>query len=234
MKAHYHRQVTRQALADSFSRRALQVILEASLRQDDLAGQLFHPEYHFDENLQDGWSYLDGQHEQARAALDRGDEHSAWQAFGRLIHAAQDFYSHSTYVAVWASRHSAEERTVHSQDRDLPPGLPPPDSIRPMDPQVLEDPDLRTDHIYFPWDGISALPLVGRLLRRFMPEDSHTRMNLDSPDSGLLFAYALQAAAGRTRYEFERFCDGLEPETLRRFTGCPVEGCGEPAELKQV
>ena len=38
----------------------------------------------------------------------------AWQAFGRLIHAAQDFYAHSTYVRLWFDLHSQNGFSTHA------------------------------------------------------------------------------------------------------------------------
>lgn len=218
MKAHYHRQIARQALEEDFSRRALAAILEASLGQDDLAGQLFHPEYHFDESLEEGWTYLNVQRELGWSALRRGDNPSAWQAFGRLIHAAQDFYAHSNYVALWASHNSQGNRVILPQERELPVDLPPASAIQSLDPRILEDPGLRTDHIYFPWDGLNVFPFLGPILKRVMPLDSHARMNLDSPESGPLFQYALNAAVLRTRREFDDFTDVLEPAVIKQFT----------------
>ena len=99
----YHRRITTQALSEFFAPQALEIVISANLGQDHwLRGQIGHPEYHFDQN-----AFLRGQNymEQNRAlilpALQAGDARSAQQAFGRLTHAAQDFYAHSNYVTRW-------------------------------------------------------------------------------------------------------------------------------------
>jgi hypothetical protein len=47
-----------------------------------------------------------------------------------------------------------------------------------------------------------------------LPDDSHGKMNLDSPKQGPRFAYARAAAVKRTRYEFELLEKILTPEML--------------------
>jgi hypothetical protein len=209
----YHRAITSEALRDRFSRAALEVIIAANLGQDHwLRGQIGHDEYHFDQNaFEAGWSYLERNRLQVHAALKAGKAAAAWQAFGRLIHGAQDLYSHSNYVALWLER--------------FPQGRwPPPDEIDPFDVSIYQRPDLRSGKLYYPLEILSFIPVLKRWIVPRLPRDSHAWMNLDSPARGPLFPYAFAAAAKRTRYEFEQTVRGLPPEALRLFTS----GGGEP------
>lgn len=49
----YHIKITRQAIGNSFSPHALEIITRSNLGQDDLAGQIGRPEFHFDDNKQE-------------------------------------------------------------------------------------------------------------------------------------------------------------------------------------
>ncbi len=81
-------------------------IISANLGQDHwLRGQIGHPEYHFDQNaFLESWAYIERNRTIVRSALEAGDNILALQALGRLAHAAQDFYAHSNYVALWLGR----------------------------------------------------------------------------------------------------------------------------------
>ena len=51
MLIEYHESITRKALSECFSPRALETILVANLKQDGLlTGQIGHYEYHYDNN----------------------------------------------------------------------------------------------------------------------------------------------------------------------------------------
>jgi hypothetical protein len=189
MEKQYHIQITTQALNGLVSSRALQVILTANLRQDRLSGQIAHPEYHCDHPLNDGLIYLEKQRQAIQHALRAGQQFEAWRAFGRLSHAAQDFYAHSNYVLLWAQNNLG-----------IPPGTP----IDPLDPQILGQPRLCSGKIYFPGDWLPFIPGLAGLAARMTPADSHTHCNLDSPQRGALFDLALEAATLRTRIELDQ------------------------------
>jgi hypothetical protein len=198
----YHRVITTQALSEFFSAQALEIVISANLGQDHwLRGQIGHPEYHFDQNaFLKSKNYMEQNRALILPALQAGDVVSAQQAFGRLTHAAQDFYAHSNYVTRWLGR--------------FPPGhWPPPDQVDPLDSDLLNGPELRSGKIYWPLEPLSWIPRIGRWIIPLLPPDSHARMNLDSPDSGPAFPYAIAAAVKRTRYEYEltvsRLPDGL-------------------------
>ncbi|HWQ84530.1 MAG TPA: hypothetical protein VN363_08195, partial [Anaerolineales bacterium] len=119
MKAAFHREITTSALHSRVSPHALEAILRANLSQDGWVGLLFHPEFHFDGSRFDaGEAYLSAQHDLARSFLIKGDPLPAWQAFGRLSHASQDFYAHSNYVQLFLKAYP------HSLPAQIDPLLP--------------------------------------------------------------------------------------------------------------
>ena len=207
MHKEYHLQITQQALQERFSARALDSIQQANLGQDNLAGLIWHPEYHFDDSQFDqGYAYLDEQRLLVSEALARFEPTPAWWAFGRLTHAVQDFYAHSNYIQLWLAR------TENGQELSLDPGL-----TDPLDRRTLEDPNLISGRIYYPWEALSLIPSLAPIMRRLMPADSHTCLNLDGPEGGPRFAYALVAARKRTAHEFEGLRGSLSPGQLLSF-----------------
>ncbi len=200
-----HRLITREALRDQFSQRAIDAILSANLYQDRPAGQVGHDEFHFDNNaFAQGTAYLEKNRTAVRAALENGDALSAWHAFGRLTHAAQDFYAHSNYVTLWLDRFPAE-------------AWPPPEEIDPLDRDLLAGPLLRSGRIYL-LEPLSWIPALKRFVLPLLPRDSHAWMNLDTAAQGPKYAYAYAAAVKRTRYEFGLTIQSLAPDLLARFT----------------
>lgn len=207
----YHRQITLAALSPEFSAEALKVIIRANIGQDGLQGQIGHPEFHFDDNqFAAGDHYLAVQRELVVAHVQSDHlPRSAWEAFGRLTHAAQDFYAHSTYVQLW--------RAIHPADQG-------PDQITCDDPSVLRSPALKSGHFYLPFEPFSMLPWIGKFVKKAIPRDSHAWMNLDSPEQGPLFEYARSAAVQRTRQEFQWLVMQIgklagSEKVLRRFCG---------------
>jgi hypothetical protein len=202
----YHRLITTQALNEVFSPPALEIIIAANLGQDHfLRGQFGHPEYHFDGNtFAESRAFIGRNRDLVRPALEAGDAAAAQRALGRLTHAAQDFYAHSNYVALWLAR--------------FPPGgWPSPQEIEPFDEASLHHPDLRSGKIYMPLELFSWVPGLAPLFVPLLPRDSHAWMNLDSPSRGPMFAYALAAALKRTRYEYELTAANLTSEQLLLF-----------------
>lgn len=55
MLTQYHIEICQGALVSKFSGRALSTIIEANIAQDDLPGQIGHPEYHFDDSAFELW-----------------------------------------------------------------------------------------------------------------------------------------------------------------------------------
>jgi hypothetical protein len=127
------------------------------------------------------------------------DPPSAWSAFGRLTHTAQDFYAHSNYIDLWLSCQ--------------PDGaLPTPSEVDPLDPDLINTRALRSGKIYL-LELLSWVRILKPLVMPLLPRDSHAWMNLDAPERGPNFIYAFQAAVKRTRLEFERTIKDL-PEDL--------------------
>jgi hypothetical protein len=191
----YHIQMITQALQAEFSGRALRAILQANLGQDSLRGLIGHPEFHFDDSrFAESYAYMERQNQAIHAALSAGRPQPAWQAFGRLLHTAQDFYAHSNYVQLWLSGRSP---------------VPPPEEIEALDAAILESKALVSGRIYF-WEVFSLIPGLEPLSRRLLPPDAHAWVNLDKPECGPLFRYALAAATQRTRLEYERLVRSLD------------------------
>ncbi len=200
-----HARITRRALTDKFSPRALDAIVTSNVRQDSLLNQLGHDEFHFDDNsFAASRAYIEMQRALIRPALERGEAEPAWQAFGRLTHTAQDFYAHSNYVDLWLA----------CQPNGMVPG---PSEIDPLDDTLVENPSLRSGKMYYPWGVLSFVPGLKKLVVPHMPHDSHAWMNLDSEARGPMFEYAFHAAVKRTRFELEVVAKGLTKGLNRIF-----------------
>jgi len=192
------------ALDDTFSPRALEKIIAANLYQDRPLGQLGHDEYHFDNNAFDkSYAYIEEQRGLTISSLLANDAPSAWSAFGRLTHTAQDFYAHSNYVDLWLARQA-----------DGPPPAPP--EIDPLDPDILHADALRSGRIYL-LELLTLIPPLKPLVMPLLPRDAHGWMNLDSPARSPGFDYAFQAAVKRTKLEFERTTKDLPEGLLALF-----------------
>lgn len=223
MHGHFHREITTRALSKCFCPQALETIIKANLGQDGFRGQLGHPEYHFDNNrFTEGREYIGRQREiifDNFKDLKKGESFDfrqeklqlVWKAFGRLIHAAQDFYAHSNYVILWLDR---EQTHPGDQYHKIPV-----EDIDPLDSDLLFNSMLRSGQIYFPWDYLNFCKPLEPLIKRYAPLDSHTHMNLDSPISGPHFAYVYVAALKRTCYESDSIMKILPKDLVGYFTG---------------
>jgi hypothetical protein len=201
----YHIEMTRLALEEHFSSRALEKITAANLYQDRILAQIGHDEYHFDGSaFEKSNGYVEEQRALTVSSLLANDALSAWSAFGRLTHAVQDFYSHSNYVNLWlASRSNGT--------------LPMPSEIDPVDPHLMEAPALHSGTIYLPLEAFYHFHWLRPLLLRILPRDSHAWMNLDSPKQGPSFEYAFHAAVKRTKLEFEKTINDLPDDLIALF-----------------
>lgn len=212
----YHRSITRNALNERVSPRALNAILAANLKQDDLlTGQIGHDEYHYDNNaIAESDRYLEAQRALILPALQDNDLYAAWSAFGRLSHTAQDFYAHTNYVELWLSRFVTP--LSGTDGGEIPP---PPSEIVPLMEELVRNPDLHSGKLYYPWEVLAFIPGINQLVIPLLPEDSHAHMHLDSPARGVRFVYAFEAAVKRTRYEFEKTVAGMSSGLEALFTG---------------
>ncbi len=200
-----HEEMTREALGSCFSPRALEVIIAANRKQDALPGQIGHDEFHFDNNaIEKGFRYINEQRGFVIATLLSPGILSAWIAFGRLTHTAQDFYSHTNYIALWCDQFNGT--------------APTPPEVDPVQKSLLRSPSLRSGKIYLPLDALYFVPFMRNVALKFLPADSHGKMNLDSPAQGPRFEYARAAAVKRTQYEFDLLKKLLTPEMFARFT----------------
>jgi len=199
-----HEEMTREALAPHFSARALEIIIAANRKQDSLRNQIGHDEIHFDNNAIDkGYRYINEQRGYVLATLMGQGILSAWIAFGRLLHAAQDFYSHTNYISIWLAQHEGTP--------------PPPLEIDPVQKDILRSPSLHSGKIYFPMDALYFVPFLREFSLKLLPNDSHGKMNLDSPQQGANFAYARAAAVKRTQHELSILQKLLTPDMFTRF-----------------
>ena len=207
MLTEYHIEIMFESLGDHLGTRALSVMTTANIKQDQFAGQIGHDEYHFDNNaFEKTYAYIEEQRAHAISSLQKQDALSAWTAFGRMTHSIQDFYAHSNYITLWLSRFDG--RTP-----------PPPPEVDPVDPGFLHSPDLRSGKVYYPLEILYFFRRWRSLSLRLLPKDSHSWMNLDSPEQGFQFEYAMQAAIQRTRIEYEKTMKGLPRELIGLFNG---------------
>lgn len=199
MNAKYHIKITRKALSAHFSEPALKTIIRANIHQDSIRNQIGHDYYHFDSNsFEEGFNYIHQQKLRAADAIENSDFHTAQVAFGRLLHTWQDFYAHSNYVRLWTEQNkpASASEIVHDDDR------------------ILTHHDLRSGLNYGFIEYLALLPVLSSIITPHMPDDSHAKMNLDSPRSGPLFEYAFTAACKRT----ETCYDDLMYEVENRKT----------------
>jgi len=205
MLPEYHAKITRQALNDLFSAAALGKIVKANLHQDRPAAQIGHDEFHFDNNaFEKSYAYIEEQRERTITSLQSNDVVSAWAAFGRLTHTAQDFYAHSNYIDLWIAGQSNEMRVTAPE-------------IDPVDPRLIDSRALRSGRIYLPLEVFSFVRLLKPLVMPLLPRDSHAWMNLDSPEQGPNFMLAFHAAVKRTVLEFEKTTLRLSTELFTLF-----------------
>lgn len=188
MDAPYHIEILKRALGERVSEKALTAITRANLGQDGPLGW-FRPEFHVDDSLfEKAYAYME---ENRQQAITSPNPEEAWAAFGRLSHAAQDFYAHSNYVALWLEQFSAAQQ-------------PPTTEIDELASAILKHPRLISGKVYWPVEALWAIPALQPLVKMLVPKDSHAWMNLDTPETGPLFPFAIEAAIKRTVVEFER------------------------------
>jgi len=193
------------ALGGRVSPRAMSAITYANINQDRLTGLFGHDEFHCDNNaFERAYAYVEAQCALTIASLQKGDALSAWSAFGRMLHTLQDFYAHSNYITLWLSRFNGQPH-------------PAPSEVDPLDPGLINSPDLRSGKTYYPLELLYFWRPARNFSLEWLPRDSHAWMNLDSPEQGFKFDYAMQAAIKRTVIEFEKTTTGFSDEMCRLF-----------------
>ena len=194
MDRQYHIQLLTETVGSHFSRQALEQIIAANLGQDALRFQLgAYPEYHFDGNqIAKGLAYVEREHTLIGKLIASGDAAGQRAAFGRLTHAVHDFYAHSNYVDLWLEENGGLEQTSAAQ-------------IDGLAPHLLEHPRLVTGSFLLWFDTLYHIPRLRPMMRRiYLRPGSHEAMNLDTPEQGPKFAYAMVAARQRTVAEYNR------------------------------
>jgi hypothetical protein len=150
------------------------------------------------------YAYIEEQRALTVSALKNNDAPSAWSAFGRFLHTAQDFYAHSNYITLWVDRLNGQ-------------ALPAPSEVEALNPDLLNSPDLRSGKTYYPLELLYFWRPARAFALSWLPHDSHAWMNLDSPEQGFKFDYAMQAAIKRTVIEYERTTLGFSDAMCRLF-----------------
>jgi hypothetical protein len=207
MLTKYHIEILSDALADCFSSRALAAISKANVNQDRLSGLFGHDEFHFDNNaFEKSYAYIEEQRALIVSFLRTNQAASAWSAFGRLTHTAHDFYAHSNYITLWLSRLNGKTPLAPSE-------------VDSFDLTLLDSPDLRSGKVYYPFEILYYIRPLRQFALSRIPRDSHAWMNLDSPEQGFKFNYAMQAAIKRTKIEFDKTTLGFSEEMCRLFLG---------------
>ncbi|MEP7134790.1 MAG: hypothetical protein ABI904_07630 [Chloroflexota bacterium] len=205
MLTQYHVEIMLESLGDRFSPRAMSTIIYANANQDRMGGQFGHDEYHFDNNaFEKTYAYIEEQRVLTVSALQHNDSLSAWYAFGRMTHSLQDFYAHSNYITLWLHRFDGQTH-------------PPSSEVDPVDLTLIQHPDLRSGKVYYPFELLYFMRKTRAFSLRYLPKDSHAWMNLDSPEQGFKFDYAMQAAIKRTVIEYEKTTLGFSNEMCKLF-----------------
>ena len=202
METQYHISVLTETIGSQISARALQEIIAGNLGQD-MGWDQFKPHVHFDNSLfSDGLAFMEEQH----AIITQSDSaNKMWSAFGKLTHAAQDFYSHSNYVDLWLKANGGFEKTK-------------PEDINGLDEKLLNDSRLVSGNFFLWRDIIYYIPLIKNFAKKHLLfPDSHEAMNLDVPECGAQFPYSIVAAKQRTRAEYDRVMKTLSPQRAAMF-----------------
>jgi hypothetical protein len=204
MNSYFHTMITIDALAENFSENAIKEIIRANVKQDSIIGQVFHNEYHYDNNkLSHSYQYIQDQKRICMQAISKSDVKSARRAFGRLIHTAQDFYAHSNYAMLLSM-------TTPSLGSHVP-------GLDCVNPEIMNNKDLRSHKVYFPLDHLSIIPFFAKHLKKYAPDDSHLRMNLDTPLSGQLFVMVYRMAVKRSFEEFHSLISAIDSADRTKF-----------------
>jgi hypothetical protein len=215
MLTQYHIEIMLNALGARFSPRAMSAIIHANVNQDRLSGQFGHDEFHFDNNaFEKSYVYIEEQRALTVSSLYKNDALSAWSAFGRMTHTLQDFYAHSNYITLWLARFDDSPRSKAEWGGQT---LPPSSEVDPVDLTLIQSPDLHSGKVYYPFEILYFIPRTREFSLRILPKDSHAWMNLDTPEQGFKFDYAMLAAIKRTVIEYEKTTMGFSDELCRLF-----------------
>lgn len=206
----YHVEILQSAVGNQFSDQALDQIISANLGQDSLLN-LLKGHFHFDGNgYKKAYRYVEEQEAALLSSLADEDLPAAWAAFGRLTHSLQDFYAHTNYIELWRAE---------NPDADLKNGQ----RVAPLVEHILDSKHLYAAWVYYPLEALTIFPALIPRLKKLLPADSHVNMNLDSPESGENFDFAMSAAIRRTQIAceeiFRTISEKLGQAAVQQFTG---------------
>ena len=197
MKTKYHIEITRIALAEYFSEKALSEVIQGNIQQDRIRNQFHHDHIHFDGSAFDtGFDYLERQRQSVIHSVNDKEYPSARRSLGRVTHSWQDFYSHSNYVRLWVAQHPEKSYA----------------DIKINDPHIINHPDLKSGKNYGLIDFLAMIPGLARWIKPHLPDDSHANMNLDGPEAGDFFVFAYQAALNQTISVIKQLMAELEDQ----------------------
>jgi hypothetical protein len=209
MKTKYHVEITQSVLKNYFSQEILEKIIRANIQQDRVKNQFGHDYIHFDGSaFSEGFSYIKEQKAKLLKSVEDSDYQTARAALGRILHSWQDFYSHSNYVQLWYQK----EGRIDVEEIDH------------KDLDIFNSTELKSGKNYGLIELFALLPGLSRIIKPFMPEDSHAKMNLDSPKSGPFFNYAYTAAKRRTKHVLDALLEEMQYkntkiELIKAFLG---------------
>lgn len=199
MKTKHHISITKQAIADKFSDEALAVILKANVGQDALRYQFGHDHYHYDNGqFAKSDAYVQRLRKECVRFVVGGDLLEAWRSFGKLSHAAQDFYAHSNYIELIRN---TKDELVEIPPRDTDGALPP---------------GIISGKVYYPFEAITFIPGIPQVVNTWFPADSHARLNKDDPEREH-FEDAFRLAVSATLTELGKITQQLTEEQRRAF-----------------
>jgi len=183
MKSKYHIEITQEALRSHFSEEALAVIVDANIRQDRIKYQFGHDYIHFDGSaFKEGFEYIANLEKSILINVSSNKILNARISLGCVLHSWQDFYSHSNYIQLWLANHDLKS----------------PENINWDDRSILAHSDLKSGKNYGVIEFIAMIPGLSKIITPLMPEDSHARMNMDSPEVSTHFNFVYMAALLRS------------------------------------
>ena len=121
-----------------------------------------------------------------------------------MTHTLQDFHYQSNYITLWLNRFEGQAPPTSSE-------------VDPVDLSLIQHPDLHSGKVYLPFEILYFIRSTREFSLRILPKDSHAWMNLDTPEQGFKFDYAMQAAIKRTVIEYEKTTSGFSDEMCKLF-----------------
>ena len=199
MKTKFHIEITQKALNSYFSEEAIDVIVSANIRQDRIIYQFKHDYIHFDGSaFKEGFEYIEFQEKRIIENLRINQVLEARKSLGYILHSWQDFYSHSNYIPLWLASNNFK----------------PPEHVEWDDQSILENNNLKSGKNYGVIEFLAMIPGLSKIIMPLIPEDSHTRMNIDSPMISSNFNYVYVAALMRSENVIIKLLERMKKENI--------------------